>query len=35
VAAAAAVVIRRTGIRVRIERGPVRAQASGRSDDAE
>jgi hypothetical protein len=33
-AAAAAVVIRRTGIRVRVERGPVRAQAGGRPDDA-
>jgi hypothetical protein len=33
-AATAAVVIRRTGIRVRIERGPVRADAGGRRDDA-
>ncbi len=34
VAAAAAVVIRRTGIRVRIERGPVRAEVGGRRDES-
>jgi hypothetical protein len=34
VAAAAAVVIRRTGVRVRIERGPARAEVGGRRDDA-
>jgi hypothetical protein len=34
VIAAAAVVIRRTGFRIRIERGPVRAAVSERGDDA-
>ncbi len=34
VAAAAMVVVRRTGIRIRVERGPVRAGAGGRRDDA-
>ncbi len=34
VAGAAAVVLRRTGIRIRIDRGPVRSQAGGRRDDA-
>ncbi len=34
VIAAAAVVLRRTGVRIRIERGPVRAESSGRRDDA-
>jgi hypothetical protein len=34
VIAAAAVVVRRTGVRIRIERGPVRANAGRRGDDA-
>jgi hypothetical protein len=33
VIAAAAVVVRRTGVRIRIERGPVRAGVGGRRDD--
>lgn len=34
VIAAAAVVVRRSGVRIRIERGPVRAGTGGRRDDA-
>jgi hypothetical protein len=34
VIAAVAVVVRRTGVRIRIERGPVRASAGRRRDDA-